>query len=126
MSLLDVIDSFATGTYKVNRTTPANPGYDTHGHKLAGTVTTFSIVGVVEPLTGRDLMVLEEAQRGEQQQWLYTATRLSTRDADTAPDEVLIPNDAGTPETWVVRSVEKWTLDGDSHWRVRIARKAVP
>jgi len=126
MGLLDVIDSFATGTYKVNRIKPATPGYDDKGRKLAGTPSTFSIVAVVEPLSGRDLLVLEESQRGEQQQWLYTATRLATRDVDTAPDEVMIPNDNGIAEPWVVRSVEKWTLDGDSHWRVRIARKVNP
>lgn len=124
MSLLDSLDAFVTGTYVVTRTTPAVPPYDSHGRKIDGTSSTLSIQAVVIPLTGRDLMVLPEAQRGEQQQWLYTRTRLVTRDPADAPDVVTIVSSGGLSESWVVRSVEEWTYDDETFWRCRIARRA--
>jgi hypothetical protein len=119
MSLLDVIGDFQTGTYQVTRGT--SNGYDVHGRAIADTTSTFYIIASVQPLTGRDLLVLTEGQRGEETQWLYTSTEMRTRQTAQAPDVVTVN---GKP--WTLMSVETWVTPDEIFYRCKIARGVVP
>jgi hypothetical protein len=121
MGRLHALWKHITGTYTVTRT--ASNGYDSHGRAIAGTVSTFSTPASVQPMTGRELLLLPEAQRGEETQWFFSPVEMRTRSATTAPDVVTI---AG--ESWTVNHVESWyyPVDGGRVWRCRIARRNIP
>ena len=130
MSLLDSLDDFATGstgTYTVTRSTPANPVYDAHGRANAPTKTTFTITGSLQPLTGRDLLVMPEAQRAEETRWLYSDTEIRTRGPVSDPDVVTVHTGHGD-EHWVATSVERWDYppEDEVFWRCKVSRIDVP
>jgi len=118
MSLLDVINRFATGTYTVTRRGAGT--YDTAGVFVEASSSTFTITAVLQPLSGRTLDAQPSGQRGVDTRLLHTATLLRTRDGDGAPDVVTIGS-----ESWVVLECQPWVHPtGGSFYRVRVERGA--
>lgn len=119
MALNGVIASFATGTYAVARET--SQSYDANGRLINGTASSFNITASVQPVSGRDLKNLPEAQHGEEMLVVYTTTELRTRTPTTAPDIVTIRG-----EPWAVVKVNWWDHWGDTHYVVYVSRVVVP
>lgn len=117
MSILSPIATFATDAYTVTRTGAGT--YDSDGRLVAGSTSTFSIDAVVQPLRGRELRNLPEAQHGEEMRALLTGTELRARQPGNAGDTVSISS-----EDWEVVRLEPWSFRGTSFWRAIIARKA--
>ena len=116
MSLLDSIADFATGTYTVTRSTLA--GYSSDGYIQAPSTSTLSIVASIQPLSGRDLLILTDAERAEETRWLYTVTPLLTLAATNEPDVVSVDGVA-----WVVKTIERWDDPDGTFYRCKIARR---
>jgi hypothetical protein len=121
MALTGVISRFSTGTYTVTRTAA---GSYTTGRYAAGAPSTFAITASVQPVQGRDLQSVPEAQRGEEVKVLWTTTELRTRGAGE-PDSVSIDGEA-----WRVVRVKRWqAFGGDGsgdHYEVYVARVVQP
>lgn len=134
MSILDSLGDFETNdasapvSYAVTRLVPVNPPYDTHGRAIAPTPTTFSILGNLQPLSGRDLLVMPEGQRSEETKWLFSFVELRGRGPSNAPDEIAVTYPSGLVETYVVTSVEYWPYppEGVQFWKAKVTRRAVP
>lgn len=118
MALGGVIARFASGTYTVTRKAA---GTVSVGDYTPGATTTFSIVASVQPISGRELSVLPQGQRGEEVRVVYTLTELKTRTPATEPDTISIGG-----ETWEVFRTESWEAFGATHYRAHVARKVVP
>lgn len=118
MSLIGVIERFATGTYTVTR---RGTGTYSSGRLVAGSTSTFTITASLQPVRGRELQNLAPAQHGEEVKVLYTATLLRVRSPDGAGDLVTINS-----ESWEVFQVEPWEAFGETHYRAYVARKPVP
>lgn len=118
MSHVGVITSFSTGTYTVTRTLA---GSYTAGRYAAGAVSTFDVVACVQPVSGRDLQSLPEAQRGDEVKVVYCATELRTRTPAQEPDTVAIEG-----ESYEVFRVERWDAFGEVHWRAYTSRLVTP
>ena len=94
MGLLDVIDSFATddglggGQYSVARRTTGT--YTNGRYSGPGATTTIVITASVQPISGRDLVVVPEGQRTDESRKIFTATQLVTRTPTTEPDVITI------------------------------------
>ena len=127
MSLLDVIcdmqtaspgDGNADGTYTVTR--QAQGTYDSNGYfSGGGAVTTLKIVAIIVPLDGRELVVVPEGLRTQEQRKILTGTRLMTVTPTTVPDIVTIGGDPFA----VYRCDGPFTLDGDSTYTAYAARQ---
>lgn len=134
MSILDSLYEFETNdaaapkTYVVTRLVPPSPAYDSHGRALAPTPTSFGITGNLQPLSGRDLLVMPEGERSEETKWLYSDKELRGRGPSNAPDEVTVTYPSGVQEVYVVKTVEYWPYppEGVEFWRAKVARRAVP
>jgi len=135
MSILDSLFDFQTNdasapiSYVVTRLTAAVPPIDAHGRAIAPTPSTFVIgTACLQPLTGRDLLVMPEGERSEETKWLYSDTELRGRGPTNAPDEVAVTYPSGLVETYVVKTVEFWPYppEGVVFWRAKVARRAVP
>ncbi len=119
MSLNGVIARFATATsYTVTRVAA---GSTTAGRYTAGASSSVTIVGSVQPVTGRLLKVLAEGQRADEARVLYTTTQLFTRTPTNEPDRVTIDS-----ELWEVFRVDRWQHFGETHYIVMLSRKVVP
>lgn len=131
MSLLGVIQRFRTpglatsGTYTVNRTLP---GDYPSGEYVPGTASTFTIVASVQPLTGRETVVLPEGVRTEDVRQLWTSTELRVHDDNADADVVVIPGGLSAPaENFNVIGIEgPWTMGGRTHYHVFVARRKRP
>lgn len=115
MSLNGVIAAFATGTYTVTR-------YETEtytkGRRVEGASSTFSIVAVVVPMSGRVLNALATAQETEETRRLATTTELRARTPESAPDMIEIDG-----EEWQVTKVERSQHWGATHYVVTCERQ---
>lgn len=121
MSLVGVIDDFATGTYTVTRT--AVGAYDSAGRYTAGSTSTFSVVASVQPTSARDQVVMPEGIHYEDAVVVYVATELRAFDASTGAGDTF----PYRGDTYRVFSVEgPWELDGDAHYVARATRQAIP
>ena len=119
MSRLPSITRFATAaSYTVTRTAE---GTLSNGRYTPGAETSTSIVAVIQPVNGRDLQALPEAQHSEEIRVCYTATRLYTREPNQDPDIVTIDS-----EDWEVIRVERWEAWGVNHYRAFLARSETP
>lgn len=118
MALVDVIASFATGTYSVTRTAA---GAYTVGRYAAGGTSTFSIEASVQPVTGRDLKKVPEGHHADELRIVYTTTELRTRAPGSEPDVVTIDS-----EPWHVVRFERWQAFGGTHFRAWCARRVTP
>lgn len=120
MSLLDVIGDFATGTYTVTRRAAGVP---VAGRVTPGAATTFDVVMSVQPTGARDQVVMPEGLHYEDAVVCYSATELKGATYGTGQgDEFTFGGD-----TYRVFAVEgPWTMDGDTHWVCRAARRRVP
>lgn len=129
-SLYDFLtnDDAAPSTYLVRRLTPPVPAYDAHGRALPSVQTSFPIQANLQPLSGRELMVLPEGQRSEETKWLYSDQEIRALGKTNAPDEVDVTYPSGLVETYVVTSVEYWPYPPESQefWKARVSRRAVP
>lgn len=123
MSILESIDSLATGTYTVTRRAA---GTWVNGVYTPNPITTtFTIRAVVQPafnlnrvIGGADMRHLDEGQFIWDTQVLYTQTPLVTRTTTNDPDIITIDGD-----DWTAFRVEKWDLAGQVHYRVIMSRK---
>lgn len=127
MSLEDVVDDFATrdgngdGTYNVLRRSQGT--YDANGrYSGPGASTTLRIVASVQPVSGRDLVVVPVGQRTDEARVIYTATQLLTRTPTREPDVITV---GGEPYA-VYRVDGPFELDDGITWRVYAARQVVP
>lgn len=123
MSLLDAIDSLRTdddgndGEYTVTR---FDEGENVDGVWVSGATTTFTIIACVQPATnlqrvvgGADMRSLESNERTDNVRVLWTRTALHPRDREEDSDRILIDG-----RQYKVFRVEKWTYDGEQHYRV--------
>lgn len=83
--------------------------------------TALTVAGSLQPVTGRELQDLPEAQRGDDVRVLYTLTRLYTREPGFEPDVLTIDG-----ESYTVIKVERFDAFGDTHYRVYLARTVRP
>lgn len=118
MSLPDVIDSFATGTYVLTRTTQ---GTYAAGRYTGGSTSTISIVASIQPLSGRDLQAMPEAQHGTETRVVYTKTPLQTESPAGPPDRVTIDG-----ELWEVTQAFRWEAFGGAYYKAFISRLVSP
>lgn len=109
--------AFTAGSpYTVTRTAI---GTRTQGRYTPGSTSQFAITASVQPVTGRDLQVLPEAQHAEDVRVVYATTEIKTQEAGFEPDQISIDG-----ALWKVVNVEKWTLRGETHYRALVARRA--
>jgi hypothetical protein len=107
-NLSRVIQRFTTGTYTVTRTSAATSYTD--GVRSAPATTTTTVVGVVQPIPGKDLERLPEGLRDAEVKYLWSTTELKCG-PDLEPDRVSVEG-----STWQVEQVRKWDTLG-SYWR---------
>jgi hypothetical protein len=119
VSLLHVIASFQSGVFQVYR---AAGGTYTAGRYVAAAAATFTVAASVQPLGKAQLQLLPEGQRASDARMLWTATELFTRDANQAPDVVVIEG-----ERFYVLNVSEFfrNYESPSHYAVVLAREAV-
>jgi hypothetical protein len=122
MALGHVITRFKTAQYQCRR---FSTGVYTDGRYTPAVPTLFTIAASVQPLSSKQLEMLPEGQRSNQNRMLWTTTELFTRDVNNAPDEVLIEL-----EIWTVLRVDRWqglnNQSADPHFEVLISRQAAP
>lgn len=119
MSLRGAIASLTQGgPYTVTRTTN---GTLTKGKAGVGSSSTLLAAGSLQPVTGRNLMALPESWRGDEIRILYTLTELRTISETHQPDRLTIDG-----ESWLVVKVERFDAFADTHYRVYVARRALP
>lgn len=112
-NLSRLIDRFTTGTYTVTRASAANTYVD--GVVVAGATTTVSVIGVVQPIPGKDLDRLPEGIRDNEVKYLWTKDELRCG-PDKVPDRVSVEG-----STWQVEEVRKWDTMG-AYWRAIIRK----
>lgn len=83
--------------------------------------TTVTVAGSLQPVTGRELRDLSEAQRGDEIRVLYTLTKIYTREPGFDPDTISIGGEA-----WTCIKVEQFDAFGETHYRAYFARSARP
>jgi len=121
--LKSVIDSFATGTYAVTRTTAPVRGAD--GRPVVGTSAVINVDACVQPLSGRELEVLPESLKTRELRTVFTKVALTTVSGANAADRI-----AYDGETWEVVKVERYDGFGlgtsATHWESTIAKVTTP
>jgi hypothetical protein len=115
VSVTGVIAAFTTGTYTLVRSS----GEDTYvkGRRVAPATSTSSIVGCIQPVTGRDLQVLPEGMRADEARVLYSTSELR---AEPPIDRVIIDG-----EVWEVFKCERWQGFGTTHYKAFVSRMTV-
>jgi hypothetical protein len=120
LTLNDSIRDHATGDYEVTRF--AADSYDSDGVLVPGGTSTFTLTDAsVQPMTGRDLKNLPEAQHGEETKVIYSDVELRPRTPSGRGDQIAI--DGSTYE--VIRS-NKWDHWGETHWVANAVRIDLP
>lgn len=107
-NLSRLIDRFTTGTYTVTRASAATAYSD--GIRTTPSTTSLSVVGVVQPIPGKELERLPEGLRDAEVKYLYTKVELKAG-STTEPDRVSVEG-----STWQVEQVRKWDTLG-AYWR---------
>jgi hypothetical protein len=109
--------AFTAGSpFTVTRTAE---GSRPNGRYTPGSASTFPIIASVQPVSGRELMILPEAQHVEEVRVVYTATEIKTREPGYEPDKVTIDGAA-----WTVIRAERWTYGAETYWRALVSRRA--
>ena len=111
----------AAGTSSAAPTGDTSPVIDGSLQWTFLTVNSLSVEASVQPMSGRKLADLPEAQHADDVRNLYTMTRLFTREPGFEPDVVTYKG-----ETWRVTQVETWEMDDETHYECQIERTAVP
>lgn len=106
MDLLDLVNSFSTGSYNVTRRTA---GGFSRGIALATSDAIITITASIQPARGQDLLRLPEGRRSNLTRVIFTTTELFTGDADATYEADLINVD-GT--SWEIQHVERWEQAG--------------
>ena len=113
-----LINTFSTGTYTVNRSVVST--YDSGGILVPGSVSAVNVSGYIEPLSGSDLSMVPEGYHVSDLRRMYSK-------------EALLPKlDSVTyqGEEWVVINVEEWQGFGlaqaDNYYMSTIARQPTP
>lgn len=109
------------GTSSVAPTGTTSPVIDGSLQWTFLTVNSLTVDASVQPMSGRKLADLPEAQHADDVRNLYTLTRLFTREPGFEPDVITYKG-----ETWRVTQVETWEMGGDTHYECQIERTAVP
>lgn len=117
MSASDLVNRFG---FDVTVTRYAASTY-VNGRIQAGAASTFTAKMSIQPLNGRELLNLPEAQRAKQMAKAYTDVELRTVNevAKTKADRI----SDGT-RVFEVQAVEAWQSSGNSiapHWKVLLA-----
>lgn len=118
--LLDCLSDFQTDALTVTRT--AIETYDANGRASpSGMTSTLQVPVVQVPANGRDLQIKIDCGITTEIRVLLTSVPLFTRSPSYEPDALAIDGD-----TWTVFNWEKWpTGDGDTFYRVRVARQSM-
>jgi hypothetical protein len=97
-----VIKSLATGTYTVTRRAAATY---VDGEAVPGATSTFTVVGVETPASGRDLLRLPEGRRSTKTRMFYTASMLlvGAQAGAYEADQIEIDGDV-----WEVQKAGAW------------------
>jgi hypothetical protein len=114
MSLADVIDNFATGSYVVRRSGAVTW---VHGVATPAVGSSFNITALVTPLGGKELMRLPEGDRDKERLVVITKTELRSVGTGGKPDVVEIGS-----ASYEVSSVEAWSMFG--FWKATVTRVA--
>lgn len=124
-ALNDAILDVDAETLTVSRT-PVGAYDPVTGLYVPSASSTFTIVAAVQPafnlnriIGGADLSAHVDLQHATDVRQLHTATLLKTRTPTTDPDVILGLEDAN----WTVARVERWTLDGETHYHCVIAKQ---
>ena len=107
MNGADLIARMATGSYVVTRRAAATT--DSHGRKVAGATSSFTIIAVIVPASGRDLQRLPEGRRTQETRQVITSTPLLVGGQGSANEADLVAVDG---QTWEVQLVENWRQPG--------------
>lgn len=86
--------------------------YSEDGYPKAQRIKKFQVTGNVQPISGFEILQVEEADRKRQILNLFTATQLE-------PDDVVVRNGVD----FEVRTVEDWTQQNLPHFVCRLVRK---
>lgn len=130
MSLLGVIERFRTagtganGQYVVTRTAAGD--YAATGDYAPGSTSTLLITASVQPLDGRENVVLPEGVRVEDVRQIFTATELRVADGLVDEDVVTIPCPDGASPFHVFKVDGPWTLRSTTSYRALAARRRSP
>lgn len=126
MSLVGVIASLKTGSlYPVVRT--ANSTYDGNGILVTGATSTFNVVAVITPVSGRVLHRPPEGSHGDETKMVLTTTLLRALDPTSAGDKfTLATGPSGGSEIWEVFKLFTWEAFGETFYEAHIARRTRP
>lgn len=107
MSILDTILALSSGTYDVTRYEPSS--YDDNGRLVEGASSTLQVVASVQPISGRELLRLDEGLRTKEPLAIWSTTALRTADAQagTRADRLTVGG-----LTYEVQLVEDWSASG--------------
>lgn len=103
--LSDVIDELANGSFVVTRKGPTTY---VGGHRQAPTSSTFEMIALITPASGRTLMRLPEGLRTIETLDIYTKTELFTARATGEPDLVTYNG-----QQYQVQEVDRWQPSGN-------------
>jgi len=95
------------------------PAENINGFLRPGSSTRFAIKGSLQPLSGKEMLMLPEGDRNKEILNLFTESRLnpSLEQGQRLGDHVLVRN-----ECYIVRSVEPWLYHGMDHFKCRVER----
>lgn len=115
MSIIHPIGRFKTGTYTVTRTVAGTPVL---GVYAPGSTSTFPIDASIQPMSGREMLVLPVERRGQdvRKLWTKTAELYIVRPGFEADTLVV------SGEVFEVFNVKTWP----HHWACQIARQVKP
>ena len=116
MSIARTIRRLGTGSYTVTRSASAPVYVD--GLLQAPTTTTLTIEAAVQPLSGRERLMMSEALRDRETKNLWTTTRLRTATPSQRADKVSIDGDSYT-----VMILEEWPVRG-GYYKAIVAKES--
>lgn len=130
--MIDVIESFAErqpggGILTVTRKVTASPAYVNGYPVTAASMSTFTVVAQVVPVSARDMRTLADQQTVGEMRSLLSGTALIARDKTREPDRLtgvdLDPIDDGS--VWIVIKSEHFDApDGERHYHAIVAKDA--
>lgn len=116
--LSSAIDSLGTSAFTV--THRANAGTDGHGRALAPVLTTVSIAGMLQPLSGREIARLPEGLHAKELRAFWTTDALSVPDSDAGKLGDHLADAFGV--LWEVVKAEEWVALGSPYNRYILSR----
>lgn len=114
LDVSDIVADFITETATVTRA--AATTYDANGRAVAGSSSTFAAGVCVQPVTGKDLLRLEEGFRTRDARAVFSTVELRSAAAGGAPADLVQLADG----TFEVQHVEPW--DSGAFWRCIVLR----